>query len=332
MGKNLISKDKIRGMFLGCFIGDALGMPVESFSAERIAKEYGRITDYLVPLNHKWFDGEEAGTITDDAQLTGVVAESLIEAGKFDMDSQATWHIKAYKESVKGWGSTTREAVKRLSEGISWEKSGITDEPNRGTGNGVCMKVAPLAPYFITQKSSVDQVCKMVAELSFMTHKTSIAVSSGLIHTYGCANCLINSPESFVDRLFIAVTVGASRRGNAYKPTHTDDLTERMKLLYNYNQYTTERIVKDFRGSSYCYESVPFSYMFFLRNPFVIETLYEVISSGGDADTNGSMVGSLLGALNGSKIFPKHLIDGLKDIDKVNDLVDRFCAKFEIED
>lgn len=59
-----MNRDQIVGAFLGTAIGDSLGMPVETFSAERIAKDYGRVTEYLVPDGHKWFDGRKAGTWT----------------------------------------------------------------------------------------------------------------------------------------------------------------------------------------------------------------------------------------------------------------------------
>jgi len=53
-----MNKDQIIGAFLGAGIGDALGMPVETFSADRIAKDYGRVTEYRVPSGLKWCDGQ----------------------------------------------------------------------------------------------------------------------------------------------------------------------------------------------------------------------------------------------------------------------------------
>ena len=40
--------------------------------------------------------------------------------------------------------------------------------------------------------------------------------------------------------------------------------------------------------------------------------LISVINEGGDADTNGSIAGSILGAKFGYDSIPKHLIEGLK--------------------
>ena len=72
---------------------------------------------------------------------------------------------------------------------------------------------------------------------------------------------------------------------------------------------------------------ISFTYFFFLRQQN-IESLYDVISSGGDADTNGSMLAALLGALHGPDIFPNELKSGLIHKDQIEGLIDRFCAQY----
>ena len=85
------------------------------------------------------------------------------------------------------------------------------------------------------------------------------------------------------------------------------------------------------QGTSYVYNSLPFSYAFFLKAPDSIETLYEVVSAGGDTDSNGSIVGGMRGALNGRKIFPQHLIDGLWQKDLILETAKRFCERFDAQ-
>mgnify|MGYP001607376832 FL=1 len=94
---------------------------------------------------------------------------------------------------------------------------------------------------------------------------------------------------------------------------------------------TNQEIIDTFGGGTcYVYNSLPFTYAFFFRNPTSIETLYDVVNSGGDTDTNGSMCGALLGALNGTAIFPQHLVDGLVGKEKILDVAERFCDAFNI--
>ena len=101
-----------------------------------------------------------------------------------------------------------------------------------------------------------------------------------------------------------------------------------LALLSRHAEYPPERIIKELRGTPYAFESVPFTLMFFCRNPLTIDALYDVASSGGDTDTKGSMIGAPLGALNGTAIFPPHLVDGLQDREVVLAVADQFFEKF----
>lgn len=328
-----MNKNQIRGMFLGTGIGDGLGMAVETFSPEKITEKYGveRVTEYLVPTGHKWFDGRKAGTTTDDAQLTLAVAEGLIENG-FDMETQARKHVEAYQASTAGWGGTTRAAVRNLLNGATWDKSGV-----EGRGNGVAMKIAPAVAYMagLTEQypelkiASLQAGMTFIRNLTIMTHATEMAVCStaGLVAAfYKCLKGDICTPG------YILAFAEKAKQWHNFG-VDGDDVVERFKLLSKHEEYDTARLIAEFGGGScYAYNSVPFSLMFFLNGPETIETLYDVVSAGGDADTNGAIVGALLGALNGEEIFPQHLIDGLDQADKILEVADRFCDKLEVSD
>jgi ADP-ribosylglycohydrolase len=68
-----------------------------------------------------------------------------------------------------------------------------------------------------------------------------------------------------------------------------------------------------------------------VKNPQGIDSLYDCVSAGGDTDSNGSMLASLLGALHGAAIFPKHLVDGLLSREAVFDVANRFCDLLNLE-
>jgi ADP-ribosyl-[dinitrogen reductase] hydrolase len=56
----------------------------------------------------------------------------------------------------------------------------------------------------------------------------------------------------------------------------------------------------------------------FARNPSLLEgTLLSTINAGGDADTTGSMVGALLGALHGWSAFSPEWRTGLEDVNRL---------------
>jgi ADP-ribosylglycohydrolase len=323
-----MDKNKIKGLFLGSAIGDAAGMPVESFSYEKILTEYGRVTQYLQPNGHKWFNGEKPGTTTDDYQLTAAVAEGLIE-GNLSLPVHVRWHIKAMMESTKGWGGTTKNAVRNLANGASWLNSGIKGE-GKGKGNGVAMKIAPLAATNFRTFDKYDFACR----LALMTHQTEMGVSSGFAQLTAVHYCLSKTPKTFNRADFIAICAKACMAGRRFSnrmmclDPEEDSLAVQILKLHS-GEWPTPEIVKEFgRGSCYCFNSLPFTYAFFVRNPLSIDSLYDVVSAGGDTDTNGSMLAALLGALHGPGIFPSELVDGLVNRDAVLDLAERFCAKF----
>lgn len=337
----MINRSKIRGMFLGCAIGDSLGMPVETFLKERIEKEYGRVTMYHRPDKHKWFDGRDAGTTTDDFQLTAAVAEALIES-ELDMESQVNWHIKALNETDSGWGNTTRFSVQNLSKGIHWANSGLNDKSN-GVGNGVAMKISPVAALYVSMFESkslkFDDMLKknftFFSQLNDMTHPTKISLMSSFSIFSTIAYCL-NSDSLCIDfdelkeLIFINYDLLKKFQVNKSYPEVQDDVCERIKDLFkNINNYIGINFIEKYGGGScYCYNSIPFSLGFFLKKPNSIEALFDVVNAGGDTDSNGSMVGCMLGALNGEEIFPNYLIDGLKVKNQVFDIADRFYEKF----
>lgn len=353
-------KDKVTGMFLGIAIGDALGMPVESFSPARILEKYpetgGRVDKYLDASGHKWFDGRKPGTWTDDTQLSLAVARSLIEAKKFDIPSQVKHHIEAFTASADGWGRSTRNSLRRLANGTNWKVSG---EPG-GNGNGIAMKISPLGIYVSTLSKKMENILdlsRLSAPLALMTHISDVAVCSGLSHTVATSYCYLSEPEDFDKKQFIDLVIAAANSGHEeycayslgrFKKTGwelpedklekldeegklAEDIAKRFELLHQADKFSVEEIIENCgAGSCYAYNSLPFTYMFFLKNPTSIEPLYEVISAGGDTDSNGSMVGGLLGALNGASIFPEELVKSLDRVEEILSIADSFCDAFDI--
>lgn len=314
----MITKNKIRGMFIGIAVGDSIGLAVEGCTAEKIADKYGRITNYIKS------DRGNLGCTSDDLQLSLKVAEGLIEAG-FNMDVQAKKHIEAYQVSTAGWGRTTKTAVRNLQNGADWRTSGVD-----GVGNGVAMKIAPVAAYLQAcvdrsqnKRLKLQEGFEFIRNLTLMTHRTKIALSS----TVGIVAAIY---KCFEDDLDIETLPGYILKiSKASKEwligEETDDVVERFALLSQHAEYDTARLIAEFGGGScYCYNSIPFALMFFLNNPHSIDALYDCVNAGGDTDSNCSMLGAMLGALNGEEIFPKHLIDGLDGKDHILKIADKF--------
>jgi ADP-ribosylglycohydrolase len=143
----------------------------------------------------------------------------------------------------------------------------------------------------------------------------------------------VSSPEDFDLDDFRRTVVNASRLGKKYFPeTLADDITAELEKLASVDAgWTDEKIREEFGGGGwYVYRSLPFTYAFFCRDHTSIESVYDCVSAGGDTDSNGSMLASLLGALHGTSIFPQHLIDGLDKKNEIIDVADRLSERFGV--
>lgn len=319
-----ITRNKVVGCFLGVAVGDALGAPYECKSHEWM-QSHGKVYNYV-----------NGGATTDDWQLTRAVAEAMIESKAFDLSNIAAWHVKAATDTMSGWGSTTRAAVREIAEGTPWKNSGqvaLIQKPTHGVGNGVCMKVSPVAAYLATTLPEQDMTeFQKLADFGAMTHYTRLGVSGGFSHCFGLVKCFTSDPVKFKRASFVNAVIAGALCGNQYLQPRADepDLFDEMWKLARHEEYNLDRIIQDFGGGSpYVFHSLPFSLMLFVKDP-TINALYEAVNAGGDTDSNASMVGALLGALHGSAVFPDHLVNGLACRKDVLDVAERFCDTFSI--
>lgn len=170
--------------------GDAIGLPVEVMSAADIKQLYGHINGLEPPTKNRFYPGEyPAGTTSDDTELSVAVAQSLIRADGFDIADQAREHLQVFRRapkrqrddgsvSVRGWGRSTTEAMQRLDGGVAPELSGQLD----GKGNGVVMKLAPLAYWQAVRGTTPDVRHAQYDALTTMTHNSDEARSCTRLH------------------------------------------------------------------------------------------------------------------------------------------------------
>lgn len=371
----MITRSKVKGMVIGGAHGDALAFPVETWTPERIEATYPTGLDrYHTPFGHKFFTAEEMppGSVTDDTQLTEMVMRAMIDGhpeattkGSFEpyMDAIAAAHVVALKTNIGGWGSTTVEAIRRLANGVHWQESGKTTEPKRGRGNGVPMKCSPLAAWLLSPVGQrfaasggfkVNKFNQWLVAFSAMTHHTRMSAEAGIIHT-NVMSCLLGSdPAQFVlqdvvDIFDVGVWAWGKCDPEAEHHYHhaqleggEDELRVPMNKLGTYCRdgslfgMDRDKLRAEFgNGSCDVYDSLPFAYAFFLKNPHTPHTVRMVGEAGGDTDTNAKIVGEMIGALHGLEIFEKPgmewIIGGLRDKDRLLALADEFCDTFEIK-
>jgi len=336
-------RERVVAAFLGTAIGDALGAPLEGISWKK-RKEIGRVENYITNDDRSWNGRLLRGQWTDDTQLTLVVAESLIaNGGRINMDDMAARHVAALTEArEKGWnwGRTTTLAVEQLEAGVHWNESGKNLGDGCGAGNGIAMKIVPISVLLVAKSSIGSWTYEDVFSFATMTHATGAGIAAGFAQAGALKICFESrSGSSFCVRTFSRRLSEMALRGYGFATKlgfpSADFESLRFRLdvcLPRSDTLNRESIARVFGIQGFhVADSLPATWAFFLRNPYNICTLYDVVNAGGDTDSNGAMVGALLGALNGTRIFPQHLIDGLWQKERIVDTANQLCDVLGIE-
>lgn len=344
---NDYSKNKVWGSLLGLSIGDALGMPVECWTQERILEKFpGGIRGFVANPEHRFFkNGMQPGMWTDDTQFSITMAKALLASRKFDMDVIAEHHVKGLAESSNGAGKTTKEAIRRIANGVHWSQSGKTSDKTLGWGNAGAMKIAPMAWMMSSSDQEMDAFNsnRAIVQISAMTHYTKMAAFAAIIQCQLVYEALWARPEAYSfansleDILDSVVEMSTTRKDDfmdGFDVDHledsVDDIVQRLykvvDVARNPDRYSLGWAIQEFEGGGpYVYRSYPMALFCLAKYGVTTEALYQAASAGGDTDTTASIAGAIVGALHGADYFPQELIDGLWRKDELRDLAYQFA-------
>lgn len=308
-----LMKQKVLGACLGTAIGDALGMPAESKKPETIKRLYGTITSYKTPKSAK--DGKpfhhnlRRGNWTDDTQLTLAIGEAIVERKCIDYEYIAHKHIDAYK-TKRGWGSTTRTAIERMLDGVKWYEAGV----NGKAGNGVAMKVSPLGILYGLGLIDGDRLKDSIETIGKMTHLDNRAVVGGIIQ----AKVIGKVMGSNIDFSHILWNALGTCMYIEEIPEKEDEIQLgrclSKALFMAHNNKDDDEIREKIGAGAFICESLPFTYaMLYKYYKTPRACLEKIVNMGGDADTNASMAGAILGAMYGTSWLPLRWLFGLED-------------------
>ncbi len=332
-------QDRIRGCLAGVAIGDALGMPVETMTREQImAATDGRGVEGIIDPIQTRISGTRnlaAGTTTDDTQLTLAVARSLLRCGEYNAFDQAIELVTEFTLTRFGWGRATRESaldIRKYLMSPSDNRSGRHPEtpapppakPGQGCGNGVAMKVAPLAVFHSLRDGLPEPFLSEVMALGLMTHGDPRASFAAAVVGV-LLDQMIRQPASrpaaeiaAEARTLVrdALTV-LEYRFQFFRNDAADPLSARFEKVWD--------LLGDADGlrtgvgtGCFALESVPFSVGVCLRHPadFRAATL-EAVNAGGDTDSTASIVGALVGANVGLSGIPPEWIRAVPSVERV---------------
>jgi poly(ADP-ribose) glycohydrolase ARH3 len=129
-------KSKFIGALIGTAVGDASGAPLEGYSMDEVNSVCGGSDEVNSMCGGSDTWEMISGRYTDDTEMMIGVAESLIENKGFNGEDMALRFTENYDPS-RGYGPGSKEALRRITEGESWEEASKTLFRGKGSyGNG----------------------------------------------------------------------------------------------------------------------------------------------------------------------------------------------------
>ena len=337
-------QERYEAAFIGCAIGDALGMPVEGFKRAQIHKYVGKVEGFMPPIIVRdtdgnkisrdefgklgyYTDGLEKGEWTDDTISFLLLGESLGELGRFDLEDIARRRIEDYTSRLSpegvargGFGQTTKLGFENVLRGISPYESGVVGGP----GNAPAMMMGSLGVYMHATGEYGEGVAS--AELvAKMTHLDPRSVAGGVVQAHAMYAVLNDMPQDTFVNSLVDICRKYERPATAQFSWHGwGSLLARLEWIRDNKDATPEDAYLRLTPSSTAYSSHPFALFMFQKygeeNP--VKGLLETINYGGDCDTTGAIYGSLIGGKNGL-IFPETWKQEVKGRERLQQAGDR---------
>lgn len=286
----------IPAVVTGCAIGDALGMPFEM----RGRAIHPKLKDWdgkFAPGNHHKLD---AGTWTDDTEMTVALSKALIDVGAFDGKVVADNYLAWFQGNPTGMGGTTREALTVYNAKGDWQRCGVSQFPiEDAVGAGTVMRAAPLGVFYHEQPDMLRVVAKQDA---YITHRHLEAFAGSLAVVSFVAGIINfrtkndpmshrrNAIEFMMDQLEIVAHDSKVRRALAKALADGSGFS-------NYPVEVADRYAGRF-GNAWQIATTAIHCAAFAWSNFP-RGVKEAVSLGGDTDTRGAVTGAILGAVIG---------------------------------
>jgi len=268
------------GALYGQAVGDALGTTLEFRNAESNRKAFPGGLRRIVGGGA--FD-VEPGQVTDDTEMAMALAHSLV--------TEKCHNPRKVFAAYKAWANS-----KPIDIGGTTSSALLGDKLNHESeANGALMRVSPLGVFCWNVQSSA-LVAAMGRQDASLTHPNRICQDASGIYAATIARCVGWPGHDRFDVFDFALTL--AKRLNARECIADLEAAQVGNLRANFDGHVR----------------VAFSLAFYhlIHTDSFEEAVVETVMHGGDADTNGCIVGALLGAHQGVEAIPEHWIETVK--------------------
>jgi ADP-ribosyl-[dinitrogen reductase] hydrolase len=292
-------KDRAKGCFFGCIVGDAFGSPCEF----KDRGTFKKVTDM------------QDGTWTDDTSMMLCLGESLVESGgcpntTLELEKYVAWFTEGYLgvggECIDIGMTTKRELLKFMESGEpSNIKAGEFDQ-----GNGSLMRVAPVP---IIWAGKPHDAYKVGYRSSLSTHRhKNCATVCGIF-------CYILSQVVSGDVVIKGdITALLGEFYDKYRQKHGDRGDAR--LLEILSCKFMGKTVEQISTSGYIMDTFEAALWGFFHTDNFKDGVILLANLGDDADTVCAVYGTLAGAFYGYREIPSGWLNKLRGKSTLEDI------------
>ena len=302
----------IKDALYGFVIGDAMGVPLEFMSREKLNQH---------PVTKMIGDGSHnlpKGVWSDDTSMTLATMDSISTTHAIDCDDIANrfcdWiNYGKYTATnlVFGVGKITRNALFRYwNQKKDATKCGGTSYLENG--NGSLMRMLPIAFYCYNRHLNSKEIYSIVKDVSSITHAHEISILGCYI--YVCYILLLLSGKNKLDSYQLLSQ-------QDYSMFSSDSLEQYKRIL------STELLsfsIDKISSSGYIVSTLEAALWVILHTDSFEQAIIGSINLGNDTDTVGAITGSMAGILYGYSSIPQKWIDSLEGKDSLNSYLSSF--------
>lgn len=296
-------EERLRGGLLGLLVGDALGVPYEFRSPDRIPA-LAHIEMEPPPGYARAHDGVPPATWSDDGAQALCLLASLLHADRLDLPDLGrrlvNWLRVGYMAvdyDVFDVGGTTHAAIVGLEGGMPADQAGPEDE--HSNGNGSLMRVLPLA---LWHTGSDEELVRDARQQSLVTHGHVRSQLACALYCLWARGELADQDDAW-DR-----AVANLRKIIGTQELAVDEL-EREVLAF-----------RNVGGTGYVVDCLQSARASCQANSYEA-TVREAIALGHDTDTTACVAGGIAGIRHGVHGIPERWRKALRGQDLVEPLL-----------
>lgn len=301
--------ERIRGGLYGLLVGDALGVPYEFSSSEKIPER--SLIEMSPPTGFtRTHSSVPAGTWSDDGAQALVLLDSLMECSSLDLkhftNGLLSWYRTGFMtpdENVFDIGTQTMHALENYSRNGNPFTCSPSEEWNNG--NGSLMRVLPCA--FVATATPTD----MIARARLQSVPTHAHLRSQLACAlYSLMAWRMVDGDTPVDALDYA-------QDALEKAVHPSERHELSILL--------DGRLEPSQGSGYVVDSLWSAIRCVLATSDYENCLRNAIALGNDTDTTACIAGGLAGIFYGERGIPERWKAALNGSEIVESVLSRLA-------